>query len=129
MTSEVNRKKLRFDAKKLGERLGVPAIGFDVYVREDQLVLGTARLLELAKKLSQQIGLKTPQSVKKGDMTSIHQLLFWLIIKNVIPMRQGRNLTGTMDQCFIDLLDRGSKSTLSNYDPSHCKDCKRHPGT
>ena len=60
MTSEVNGKKLRFDAKKLGERLGVPAVGFDVYVREDKSVLGTARLLELAQKLSQQIGLKTP---------------------------------------------------------------------
>ena len=76
MTSEVNGKKLHFDAKKLGEILGVLAVGFDVYVREDKFVLGTARLLELAQKLSQQTGMKTPQSVKKGDMTSIHQLLF-----------------------------------------------------
>ena len=48
MTSEVNGKKMRFDAKKLGEILGVPTIGFDVYVREDKFVLGNARLLELS---------------------------------------------------------------------------------
>ena len=72
VTSEVNGKKLRFDAKKLGETLGVPAVGFDVYVREDKSVLGTARLLELVQKLSQQTRLQTPQSVKKGNMTSLH---------------------------------------------------------
>ena len=60
MTSEVNGKKVHFDAKKLGVILGVPAVGFGVYVREDKSVLGTARLLELAQKLSQQTGLQTP---------------------------------------------------------------------
>jgi len=77
----VNGKRLRFDAKKLGEILGVSAIGFDIYVQEDKSVPGNARLLELSQKLSQQIGLKTPQTVKKGDMTFLHQLLFWFIIK------------------------------------------------
>ena len=52
MTSEINGKKLRFDAKKLGEILGIPAVGFDVYVCEDKSVLGTAWLLKLAQKLS-----------------------------------------------------------------------------
>jgi len=112
VTSEVNGKKLHFDAKKLGEILGVLAVGFDVYVREDKFVLGTARLLELAQKLSQQTGLQTLQSVKKGDMTSIHQLLFWFIIKNVIQRGQGRNIADAMDQCFIDLLDRGEQINL-----------------
>ena len=35
LTSKVNGKKLRFDAKKMGEILGALAIGFDVYVHED----------------------------------------------------------------------------------------------
>jgi len=39
--------KLRFDAKKLSEILSVPAVGFDVYAREDKTMLGTAPLLEL----------------------------------------------------------------------------------
>jgi len=39
-------------------------------------------------------------------MTSLHQLFFWFIIKNVIPRAQGRNLAYAMDQCFIDLMDR-----------------------
>jgi len=112
VTSEVNGKKLRFNAKKLGEILGVPTVGFDVYVREDKSVLGTARLLELAQKLSQQTGLQTPQSVKKGDTTSLDQPLFWFIIKNVIPRGQGRNLADAMHQCFIDLLDRGEQINL-----------------
>jgi len=32
VTSEVNGKKLRFNAKELGKILGIPAEGFDVYV-------------------------------------------------------------------------------------------------
>ena len=50
--------------------------------------------------------LKDPQSVKKGAMTSLHQLLFWFIIKNIIPRGQGRNLADAMDHCFLDLMDR-----------------------
>jgi len=34
VTSEVNRKKLKFNAKDPGVILGVPAEGFDVYVRD-----------------------------------------------------------------------------------------------
>jgi len=56
VTSEVNGKKLRFNAMKLGEILGVPAVGFDVYVRKDKSVLGTAQLLELAQKLGHKQG-------------------------------------------------------------------------
>ena len=66
MTSEVNWVKIEFDDEKLGDIFGVPAAGFDIDVREDKSLLGKARLLELARKLSQQLGLKTPQAVKKG---------------------------------------------------------------
>jgi len=69
-------------------------------------------LLKLSQKLSQQSGLKTPQSVKKEDMTSLYQLLFWFIIKNVILRDQGRNLADVMDQCFIDLMDREEQINL-----------------
>jgi len=75
-------------------------------------VLGTARLLQLTQALSQQTRLKAPQSVKTGDMTSLHQLLFWFIIKNIIPRGQGRNLADAMDQCFVDLMDRGEQLNL-----------------
>jgi len=85
VTSEVNGMKIRFDAKELGEILGVPTLGFNLYVREDKSVLGYDRLLELAQKFSPQPGPQTPQSVKEGDMTSLHQLRIWFIIKNVIP--------------------------------------------
>jgi len=60
VTSEVTGKKISFDAKKLGEILGIPATGFDLCVREDKSLLGQARLLELAQKLSQQTGLQIP---------------------------------------------------------------------
>ena len=49
VTSEVIGKKLKFNAKDLGVILGVPAEGFDVYVREDKTMLGTARLLQLTQ--------------------------------------------------------------------------------
>ena len=67
VTSEVNGKKLRFKAKDLGAILGVPAEGFDVYVREDNIMLGIARLLQLTQTLSQQTRWKAPQSVKKEE--------------------------------------------------------------
>ena len=113
ITSDVNGVKVEFDAQKLGDILGVPTAGFDIYVREDKSLLGKARLLELARKLSQQPGLKTPQAVKKGDVAPLHQLLFWFIIKNVIPKGQGRNQANAMDQCFTDLMDRGEQINLS----------------
>jgi len=47
-TSEVNGVKIVFDAQNLGEILGIPVAGFDIYVREDKSLLGKARLLELA---------------------------------------------------------------------------------
>ena len=70
------------------------------------------RQLELAQKLSPQPEPQTPQSVKKGDMTSLHQLLFWFIIKNVIPRHKVRNLVDAMDQCFVDLINRREQINL-----------------
>ena len=77
VTSEVNGVQIEFDASTLGEILRVLAAGFDLYVQEDKSLLGKAKLLDLAQRLSQQPGLKHPQSVKKGDMAPLHQLLFW----------------------------------------------------
>jgi len=50
--STVNDHDLRFDAKKLGEILGVSSEGFDVYVQEDKSILGEEQLLELTQKLA-----------------------------------------------------------------------------
>ena len=50
MTSEVNGVEIVFDAQKLGEILGIPAAGFDIYVREDKSLLCKTSLLELAPK-------------------------------------------------------------------------------
>ena len=60
MTSEVKGVQIVFDAEKLGKILGIPAVGFDIYIRQDKSLLGKARLLELAQRLSQQRGLKHP---------------------------------------------------------------------
>jgi len=107
----VNGVLIEVDARALGVILGVPATGFDLYVREDKSLLSKAKLLKLAQHLSQQPGLKNSQAVKKGDMQSLHQLLLWFIIKNIIPRAQGRNQADAMDQCLTDLMDRGSRST------------------
>ena len=52
-------------------------------------------------------------------MQPIHQLLFWFIIKNVIPRAQGRNQADTMDQALIDLMDRGEQINLPAFMISH----------
>jgi len=93
----------------------VPATGFDLYVREDKSLLSRDRLLELSQHLSQQPGLRNPQAVKKGDMQPLHQLLFWFIIKNIIPRAQGRNQADSMDQCLIDLMDKGQPINLPAF--------------
>jgi len=91
MTSTVNVVVMEFDAHTLGDIVGVPAKGFDLYVQENKSLLGKAKLLELAQWLSQQPRLKHPQAVKKGDMLPLHQLIFWFIINSIIPIGKGRN--------------------------------------
>jgi len=110
---------LRFNAKELGEILGIPSEGFGVYVREDKTVLGTARLLQLTQRLSQRPSFKTPQSVKKGEMTPLHRLIFWFVIKNIIPRGQGRNLADAIEQCLTNLLDQGDHINLPAIMISH----------
>jgi len=53
LTSTVNGVLVEVNAQDLRVILGVPAIGFDLYVREDKSLLSKARLLELAQQLSQ----------------------------------------------------------------------------
>ena len=50
--SIVNGHKVRFDAKKLGELLGVSSEGFDVYEKEYKSILGEERLLALTQRLA-----------------------------------------------------------------------------
>ena len=55
----------------------------------------------------------------KGEITPLHRLLFWFVIKNVVPRGQGRNLVELMDMCFTDLLDRCEKINLLAIMISH----------
>jgi len=112
VTSTVGGHRLRFDAAGLGEMLRVPAGGFAVYIREDKTMLVEERLLELTQRLAQDPTTTRPRSVRKGEMLPLHTLLFWFVIKNVIPRGQGRNLANPMDICLTDLLDRGEKIIL-----------------
>jgi len=97
LTSTINGVLIEVDARALGVILRVPATGFDLYVREDKSLLDKAKLLELAQHLSQQPGLKSPQAVKKGDLQPLHQLIFWFLIKNIIPCAQGHNQADAID--------------------------------
>jgi len=49
VTSTVNDVHIEFDAHTMGNILGVPAEGFDLYVRKDKFLLDKAKLLELAQ--------------------------------------------------------------------------------
>jgi len=119
LSSIVNGVLIEVDAQALGVILGVPATGFDLYVREDKSLLAKAKLLELAQQLSQQPGLKSPQAVKKGDMQPLHQLIFWFIIKNIISCTQGRDQANAMGQCLTDLMDRGVHINLPAFMINH----------
>jgi len=112
VTSSVHGRKLCFDANNLGAWLGVPSIRFDVYVREDKTVLSNDQLLDLTRKLAQQHNLSAPRSVRKGEMHPLHWLLFWFVIKNVIPQGHERNLVDSMDMYLTELLDRGEPINL-----------------
>ena len=52
LSSTVNGVLIEVDARALGVILGVPTTGFDLYVGEDKSLLGKAKLLELAQRLS-----------------------------------------------------------------------------
>jgi len=52
-------------------------------------------------------------------MQSLHQLLFWFIIKNIVPRAQGRNQVDAMDQCLTDLMDRGEQINLPAFMINH----------
>jgi len=84
VTSTVNNHDLRFDAKKLGELLGVSSKGFDMYVRKDKSVLSEEWLLELTQRLAQKSYLTVCRSIRKGEMMPLHRLLFWFVIKNIV---------------------------------------------
>ena len=45
--------------------------------------------------------------------------MFWFIIKNVIPRAQGRNQADAMDQCLIDLMDKGQQINLPAFMINH----------
>ena len=45
-------------------------------------------------------------------MLLLHQLIFWFIIKNIVPGGQGRNQADAMDQCLTYLMDRGEQINL-----------------
>jgi len=72
VTSTVNDHDQQFDAKKLGELLGVSSEGFDVYVQEDKSVLGEEGLLKLTQKLAPKPHLTVSRSVRKGEMMPLH---------------------------------------------------------
>jgi len=97
LSSTGNGHEVRFDARELGELVGVSSKGFDVYVYEDKSVLGDEQLLELAHRLAQKLHLTVSRSVRKGEMMPLHRLLFWFVIKNIVPRGQGRNLADPMD--------------------------------
>ena len=99
--------------------LGISSEGFDVYVREDKSIFGDERLLELTQRLAQKSHLTKPRSVRKEEMTPLHRLLFWFVIKNVVLRGQGRNLADPMAMCFTDLLDHGEKINLPTIMISH----------
>lgn len=119
VTSTVREQEISFDAKELGELLGVPAEGYGVYVREDKKAIGRDRLLELCRKFAQKPDLDIPRLVQKAEMSPMHRLLYWFVIKNIVPRGQGRNRADIMDMCLVDLLDSGSQINLPTLMISH----------
>jgi len=85
VTSTVNSHKLHFDARHLGEMLGVTSDDFDVYVCEDNSLLGDERLLELTCKLAQKPHLTESRSVRKGEMMPLHRCYFGLSLRTSFP--------------------------------------------
>ena len=121
VTNTVSGYEVRFDAREIGELLGVSSKGFDVYVREDKCVLGDEGLLELTQRLAQKPHLTMSWSVRRDEMVSLHRLLFWFVIKNIIPRGQGCNLADPMDLCYTDLLDQSQQINLPAIIISHIR--------
>jgi len=52
VTGSIHGRELCFDAENLGAWLGVRSKGFDVYVRDDKTLLSNDQLLDLTRKLA-----------------------------------------------------------------------------
>jgi len=52
-------------------------------------------------------------------MTALYRLLFWFVIKKVVPRGSSLNLADPIDMCFTNLLDRGEKINLPAIIISH----------
>lgn len=119
VTSTVKGQDISFDTEDLGVLLGVPTVGFKAYVREDKTALSRDQLLTLCRKIAQKPDLDIPRHVQKAEMVPLHRLLYWFVIKNIIPRGQGRNRADAMDLCLVDLLDTGSQINLPALMISH----------
>ena len=69
VSSSVHGKDICFDADNLGNWLGVPWQGFDVYEREHKNALGNEQLLDLTRKLAQKLTISEPRFVNRGNAT------------------------------------------------------------
>lgn len=119
VTSVVRNVEILFDSEQLGKLLGIPSEGFDLYVRENKQGIDREQTLSLCRKLAQKPDLDIPRPVLKAEMQPMHRLLYWFIIKNIIPRGQGRNKADVMDLMLVDLLDTGSQINLPSLMISH----------
>ena len=112
VTSLVGGIDICFGIEELGDALGVPSSGFGYYLRDDKSVLGPDRLLEITRRLSNQHSLTVPRAVHKGELSPLHRLCYWFLIKNIIPRGQGRDMVDALDLCLTDLLAQGELINL-----------------
>lgn len=120
LENKVGNNTFSVDATELGEILKVPTYGFDEHYKEDQTsILDDEIYLQLSRKFAQNPRLTVGRQVLKKEMTLLHRLLFWFVLKCVIPRAQRRDQADFMDMILMDHLDTGLQIHLSSIIISH----------
>jgi len=108
VTSLVKGVQISFDAKELGEILGIPSEGYDDYTRQKWPSLDSLpTALAITRKFCDNEEESEPKEVYKSEMKPPHKVIFEFINKCVLPRQKRRHIANYMDLVLMECMDSG----------------------
>nr|XP_009803926.1 PREDICTED: uncharacterized protein LOC104249244 [Nicotiana sylvestris] len=108
VTSQVKGVQVSFDAKRLGEILGIPSEGYDDYTRQKWLSLDSLpTTLAITRKLCDVTEVNEAKVVYKSEMKLSHKVLFEFVNKCLLPRQERRHIANYMDLILMECLESG----------------------
>ena len=119
-SSNVKGVKIEFDSVKLGEWLGVPAIGFDVYYVGSKIVFSGID----EKAVWRFLGINEKKGkVSHNVLSPLHKLLYNDARRFILPRNSKRSEVSLRDAILIYCMENNIKTIFSSLMISHLSDC------